>query len=58
MNRIPKAIATITTSAPKSGSSSSRPPMTTIHDEQRQETPERVCLSGCLPCRDAALRTA
>ncbi len=40
-NRMPNAIATITTSAPKSGSSSSEPAGRDHHREQRQEAPDQ-----------------
>ncbi len=55
---MPNAIATITTNAPKSGSSSSSPPIATITANSGANPRDSVCRSGCCACRNAALRTA
>ena len=57
-NRMPNAIARITTNAPKSGSSSSRPPISTMTADSGAKPRSSVCRSGCSACRNAALRTA
>ncbi len=55
---MPNAIPTMTTNAPKSGSSSSRLPDATMTTNSGRKPLTSVWRSGCSACRNAALRTA
>jgi hypothetical protein len=56
--RMPNAIATITTNAPKSGSSRSSAAVATITANSGRKPRMSVCFRGCCAWRNAALRTA